>query len=219
MADENKDAKDLVRSGYDVISYEYRDDTGANNRGYRLWLERYLFPRLRVASDVLDLGCGNGVPAARILAERHRVVGVDFSRVMIERARRLVPSATFVESDMVSVTFPTDSFDAIISFFAIIHVPLAEQPSLFDRIASWLRPGGWFLATVGARAWTGTEENWKGAPMFWSHADGETYSHWLAERGLPVLEEEFIPEGDGGHLLVLARKDDPTARPGEPAAG
>lgn len=208
MGQETNDAKALVRSSYDRISYEYRDDTGAENRGYPLWLERHLLPRLRAGSEVLDLGCGNGIPVTRILAERHRVVGVDFSHTMIERARRLVPRASFVESDMVDATFPPNHFDAIVSFFAIIHVPLAEQPALFDRIASWLRPGGWLLATVGARAWTGTEENWHGAPMFWSHADSETYRGWFRDRGLTIVGEEFIPEGESGHLLVLARKGD-----------
>lgn len=202
------EARALVRSSYDRISYEYRDDTGAKYRGYPLWLERYLLPRLRARSDVLALECGNGVLATRILAERHQVVGVDFSSTMIERARRLVPSASFVESDMVAVDFPPGRFDAIVSFFAIIHVPLAEQPALFDRVSSWLRPGGWLLATVGATAWTGTEQNWHGAPMFWSHADSGTYRAWLRDRGMPIVDEEFIPEGDGGHLLVLARKDE-----------
>jgi SAM-dependent methyltransferase len=202
------EAKGLVRSSYDRISYDYRDDTGAKNPGYPLWLQRYLLPRLPAGSDVLDLGCGNGIPATRILAERHRVVGVDFSHTMIERARRLVPSATFIESDMVALDFPPNCFDAIVSFFALIHVPVAQQPALLDRVTSWLRPGGWLLATVGARAWTGTEDNWHGAPMFWSHADGDTYRAWVRDRGMAIVDEEFIPEGDSGHLLILARKDE-----------
>jgi hypothetical protein len=34
---------------------------------------------------------------------------------------------------------------------------------------------------------------------------GETYRQWLQEVGLDVIDERFVPEGDGGHELFLAR--------------
>jgi hypothetical protein len=58
---------------------------------------------------------------------------------------------------------PAGSLAAVVSFYAIIHLPVEEQPALFAHIYRWLRPGGYLLATVGHRAWTGTEEEWLGA--------------------------------------------------------
>ncbi|WP_432955678.1 hypothetical protein [Micromonospora haikouensis] len=91
---------------------------------------------------------------------------------------------------------------------ALIHLPLPEQPRLIGRIATWLRPGGWLLATVGDSAWTGTEDNWLGGPaaMWWSHADASTYRSWLREAGLLVTAEDFVPEGASGHALFWARR-------------
>nr|WP_229404716.1 hypothetical protein [Micromonospora sp. NBRC 110038] len=91
---------------------------------------------------------------------------------------------------------------------ALIHLPLPEQPRLIGRIFTWLRPGGWLLATVGDSAWTGTEENWLGGPaaMWWSQADASTYRSWLREAGLLVTAEEFVPEGTSGHALFWARR-------------
>ena len=155
---------------------------------------------------VLDLGCGCGVPATAILAERFAVTGVDISPVQIERAQRLVPAAQFLCQDIADSDFQAESFRAIVSFFAIIHVPVAEQPELFQKLRRWLRPGGYLLATVGTRAWIGTEEDWHGAPMYWSHADRETYLVWLADAGFEVLWTRFIPEGDSGHTLLLAKR-------------
>ena len=43
-------------------------------------------------------------------------------------------------------------------------------------------------------------------PMFWDHADTGTYLSWLAADGFAVQWSRFIPEGTGGHGLVLARK-------------
>jgi SAM-dependent methyltransferase len=127
---------------------------------------------------VLDLGCGCGVPLTRDLAGGgYAVTGVDLSAVQVERARRLVPAARFLHADATEVAFPASSFDAVVSLYALIHLPLDEQPPLLGRIGRWLRPGGWFLATTGYRAWTGTEDHWLGgdAPMWWSHADVATY--------------------------------------------
>jgi SAM-dependent methyltransferase len=96
------------------------------------------------------------------------------------------------------------SLDAVVSFYALIHVPLADQQALFPAIRSWLRPGGYLLAITGARHWTGTE-TYLGADMFWDHADTATYLHWLAAARLTPIWHRYIPEGDSGHSLILAR--------------
>lgn len=160
---------------------------------------------LHDGDQVLDLGCGCGVPATAILAERYAVTGVDISPVQIARAQQLVPRARFQCTDMATLEFPPQSFAAIVSFYAMIHLPLDEQPGIFKNIHLWLKPGGYLLATVGSGAWTGTEGDWLGAPMYWSHADGATYLTWLEETGFEVRWMRFVPEGRGGHTLVLAK--------------
>ena len=209
------DPKVMVRDGYDRVSYVYRDDAGhgpakdqpgqpGGRPDYEAWLAE-LMPLLHDGDPVLDLGCGCGVPATAILAERYAVTGIDLSPVQITRARQLVRAAEFQCADMSSVHFRAQSFAAILSFFAIIHVPVEEQPAIFQKIHSWLRPGGYLLATVGSTAWTGTENDWHGALMYWSHADKATHVAWLEELGLGILWTRFIPEGTGGHTLILAR--------------
>ncbi|MET9296701.1 class I SAM-dependent methyltransferase [Streptomyces sp. NPDC003077] len=200
-----EDPKDVVRRGYDAVSVRYDEAYGAETK-YRALLAD-LCRRIPAGGRVLDLGCGSGVPVARTLAAAgYRVTGVDISEVQIRRARERVPQAEFVHADATAATFEAASFDAVVSFFALIHIPLAEQPPLLRRIAGWLRPGGWFVATTGHGAWTGTEENWLGggAPMWWSHADAATNREWIERAGLVVEREEFVPEGDGGHALFWA---------------
>jgi SAM-dependent methyltransferase len=206
---DDREAKRLVRDGYDRVSHAYRaDDFGLEGTGYARWLEM-LSPRLFDGARILDLGCGCGVPVAKALAERHRVTGVDISPVQIERARRLVPGATFLCEDMTSLALEAASFDAVVALYAIIHVPLAEQADLFARIARWLAPGGWLIATVGHTAWTGTEKDWRGvsgATMYWSHADAATYRGWLAAAQLELVQEADQIDSHGGqHTIVLAR--------------
>ncbi|MEU0092935.1 class I SAM-dependent methyltransferase [Kribbella sp. NPDC006257] len=197
--------KDVVRRGYDALSARY-DEAYDGESKYGDWLTEIL-ARLGDGSQVLDLGCGSGVPVAATLSGAgHRVTGVDLSGVQVERARERVPAATFVQGDATKLVLPAASFDAVLSFYALIHIPVDEQRELLHRIADWLRPGGLFVATVGATAWTGAEENWLGgdAPMWWSHPDAATTRTWIEEAGLVVEREEFIPEGAGGHTLLWA---------------
>jgi SAM-dependent methyltransferase len=200
------DPKDIVRTGYDAVSYAVTPD-GEPDGDYGEWLAD-LAQRLPDGAHIADLGCGPGIPAARWLSRRgFDVLGVDLSPVQIRRARALVPHGRFMCADMTRLELVEGSFDAIVCLWAIIHVPLEEQPPLIDAIRRWLVPGGWLLLTVGWGAWTGTETDWcdvPGAPMYWSHADRDTYVRWLADSGFAIEWERFVPEGDGGHVLVLA---------------
>jgi SAM-dependent methyltransferase len=150
--------EDLVRAGYDALSHRYSGDDDSAEE-YGPWLAD-LQTHLPDRGDVLDIGCGCGLPVARCLAAAgHRVTGADISDVQIERARRLVPDATFIREDAAQLRFSLGSFDAIICLYALIDVPLDQQPRLLRSIAERLRPGGWLLATTGQDAWTGTQDN------------------------------------------------------------
>lgn len=200
---DNEAAKDLVRRGYDALSVRY-DEAFASETKYGPWLEE-LLARLTTPSRVLDLGCGSGVPVALTLADAgHQVTGVDLSEVQVRRARERVPAATFIQADATKLDLPADGFHAVVSFFALIHIPLDEQQELLRRIAAWLRPGGLFVATVGTTAWTGSEENWLDGkvPMWWSHADAHTTQTWLEAAGFAIDRQEFVPEGTAGHTLL-----------------
>ena len=202
---DNGDPKNLVRRSYDQISYAYRGDSISRDRGYFIWLDA-LTPLLQPGDTVLDLGCGCGIPVAQELAQRFQVTGVDLSEVQITRARQLVPQATFLCTDMTALRFPPGTFAAIVSFFAIIHLPVHEHRPLLERCVTWLQPGGYLMVTVGHQAWTGYKEAWYGAPMYWSHADEATYLTWLQEIGFTMLWTRFIPGGDSGYILVLGQR-------------
>ncbi len=203
--------RDLVRRGYDAISLAYRSDdeqaagsSAEDISRYAGWIAE-LAGLLRPGARVVDLGCGAGIPATRELAGYGlRVMGVDFSAVQLRRARRLVPAASLIQADMTALQLRPDSADAVVSFYALIHLPLTDQQALFPRIRGWLRPGGYFLAIVGASPWTGTKR-YLGADMFWDHAGTGTYLRWFQAARLTPLWHRHIPEGDSGHTLILAR--------------
>jgi SAM-dependent methyltransferase len=203
--------REIVRRGYDRISLAYRGDAGnahpssaEDTTRYAGWLAELtalLPPQARVA----DLGCGAGIPATRELVTRGlRVVGVDFSAVQLRRARQLVPGAQLVQADIADLHLQPGSLDAVVSFYALIHLPLYDQQAVLPRISRWLRPGGFLLAIVGAEQWTGNE-HYLGADMFWDHTDTGTYLRWLQVAQLQPRWHRYIPEGNSGHTLILAQ--------------
>lgn len=99
----NTDPKEIVTTGYNKVSYAYREaHYDIANSQYKEWLAQ-LTSKLNKGDRVLDLGCGCGVPVACILAGHFAVTGVDISPVQIERARGLGLNAEFVCADMVEL--------------------------------------------------------------------------------------------------------------------
>jgi len=94
---------------------------------------------------VLDAGCGPGLVSAALLAAGFRVVGVDLSREMIERARARCaahgPRAEFSQGSIFDREAEAlGPFDGALSRYVLHHVldPLA----FVSRQVELLRPGG-----------------------------------------------------------------------------
>jgi 2-polyprenyl-3-methyl-5-hydroxy-6-metoxy-1,4-benzoquinol methylase len=197
----------IVRVGYDSASLLYRGDDEFPEP-YADWIAR-LKEIAPPGAQLLDLGCGCGVPVARELAlYGTSVTGVDISDVQIARACRLVPNGSFLLADMAEVSFAPTSFDAVCSFYALIHLPHDEQRRVIERIGQWLKPGGVFMATLGHTAWTGEDSRWLGgdAAMWWSHPGEATYRSWIESAGMSVRAQLFVPEGSSGHTLFVANR-------------
>jgi hypothetical protein len=103
-----------------------------------------------------------------------------------------------VVADMASVEFPPGSFDLATAFYSIIHVPRVEHSALFNQIASWLRPGGVFVATLGGSMSETTANDWLGVSMYWSHFDPATTTELVEQAGLDILTTSLDTEIEDG---------------------
>ena len=207
----NPSFKRVVEAGYDRVAKAYLSSKDAEDPATLAALEE-LTRQLPPDAAVLDLGCGAGVPVTRWLAQRFAVTGVDLSAKQLEMARRLVPAARLLKADMTDLSFAPETFDAVVALHSIIHAPRAEHSALLGNIHSWLKPGGGFLATWALGEWEGEESDWEGwgAPMRWSHHDGETSLELLRGAGFAIERAEARTttgaRGVESWLWVLARK-------------
>lgn len=200
----------LVAAGYDAVADAYaalEDDSSPWPR--ERWVAD-LVARLPAGAVVLDLGCGSGVPVARGLVEAgFDVTGVDVSAEQVRRARSTVPEATFRVADMRVLSLSEARFDAVVSLYAIEHVPRAEHAEIYRKIRHWLRPGGLLLLATEDADVEEAVGAWLGAPMFFSAAPAAETRRLVRAAGFDELEANAETQVEQGraipYLWLLAR--------------
>ena len=81
------DPKAIIESGYDAMAARYLATFGEGVRDDpRVRFVGELAAHLVDGARVLELGCGAGVPATALLAQRFDVVGVDISAAQLALA-------------------------------------------------------------------------------------------------------------------------------------
>ena len=201
------DPRSIVSAGYDHAGGAYAGARPSEPEAPDL-LSR-LLADLPAPAKVLDAGCGAGVPVARLLAARCEVVGIDISPVQVALARKNVPEATFQVGEISALDLDDGGFDAVVCYYAIIHVPRQHHATVLTGFRRVLVPGGLLLVCMGNRDLPGSiEDDFFGAPMYWSHFDGAANVAMIERAGFEVLGDEEAPDplGDGSHLFVLARR-------------
>jgi cyclopropane fatty-acyl-phospholipid synthase-like methyltransferase len=184
---------DMVEAGYDAMADRYLDQVGRTVGDPRIRFLDDLQGRLSDGSAVVDLGCGAGVPCTQALAERHSVVGVDVSSAQLRLAAEYVPAAEFRKVDFTDLDLPAASLDAVTAFYSMTHVSRVDHAGLFQRIAGWLKPGGYFLLTLSARGETdGVQEGFIGVPMYVSSYGPPTNREMLQAAGFEVIVDEIV---------------------------
>lgn len=134
-----------TRKDYDLIAEEF-----SKTREYapedRMAL---LFKYIKSGDRVLDLGCGNGRFYEALRDKKINYLGADYSKKMIEIAKRRYPEADFRVIDALDLSFPENYFDVIFSFAVVHHIPSEELRLKFlTEAKKVLKPGGCLILTV-----------------------------------------------------------------------
>jgi SAM-dependent methyltransferase len=191
------DGPKVVRAGYDLLGERYHDWSHAGS--VRLRYVDAILGRLDPGSTVVDLGCGPGDPATRLLSERHNVLGVDISAGQLAIARRLAPRASFVQADLTRFALQLGSVDAAVSFYATGHLPRAAHAPFYAEVARWLRPGGLLVTSAPLLAGDDDDE-WLGVPMFFGGIGAEATVAAVEAAGLVVESADEVDEQVDGQV-------------------
>lgn len=199
--------KERLKASYDAIASTYNEWTIPHSQQRMKYLGKAL-DYLNVQANpeksptFLELGCGCGLPVTKKLLEIHpsaKVIANDLSTTQISIAKENLISGPedevaqrlgLIAGDMSALTFPNESLDLVVAFYSIIHLPRAEQTALLERIAQWLKPGGYLVVNFSAEEMESAvmdkwleDKDW----MFWSGWGQAKTLETMKEAGLEVL--------------------------------
>jgi SAM-dependent methyltransferase len=99
--------------------------------------------------DVLEIGPGYGVTTRWLLEHGGRLTALEVDPALATRLRRTLGDRVDVRTgDGADLPFPGASFDTVVCFTMLHHMPSPElQDRLFVEAARVLRPGGTFAGT------------------------------------------------------------------------
>ena len=130
-----------VRSMFDRIAPVYDGMNRVMTAGLdRRWRRAAAEAVVRPGDKVLDSCCGTGDLAIAAAEAGGKVTGIDFSKPMLERARRKAPELEWVEGDALALPFADGSFDAATVGFGVRN--LSELDRGLRELRRVLRPGG-----------------------------------------------------------------------------
>jgi phosphatidylethanolamine/phosphatidyl-N-methylethanolamine N-methyltransferase len=172
----------------------------------------------RIGGHVLEVGVGTGM-CLPLYSKRCQISGVDLSEPMLRKARERVTELglTNVEGlwvmDAERLSFPDNSFDAVVAQHVISTVPNPE--AALDELARVLKPGGEIIliSRVGADAgmrrsfehWfqpAARKLGWRSEFLF------ERYSRWTANNpGMHLLERRAVPPFGHFNLIRFGKED------------
>lgn len=100
---------------------------------------------------VLDLGCGSGINTQTLRKSGADVSGIDFSREMIETARKEFPDIDFRVGSALELPYRDNEFDIVVAFLVMEHIK--ELSKAFAEVFRVLKPGGVFVFSTGNPLW------------------------------------------------------------------
>ena len=134
QADDVRGLFDRIAPIYDVMNRVMT--AGLDRRWRKLAVKQVVWPGDRV----LDACCGTGDLALEAERRGGRVVGLDFSERMLERARRQSGTIEWVQGDALARPFAEGEFDAATVGFGVRN--LDDLESGLRELGRVLRPGG-----------------------------------------------------------------------------
>jgi predicted TPR repeat methyltransferase len=150
---------------------------------------------------VLELGCGTGLFAERVIDRSGDYLGLDISPAAIAIARERVPRGEFRAADIIVEDLQQCAYDIVVAIDTLAYV--REQPTVASKIYGALSPGGVAIFT-SVNPFVFKRLSWVTAP-----GEGQ-YRHWLSRRDYRELlssagmcvrtAETFFPLGDRGVL-------------------
>lgn len=139
-----KTPSELASEFYDIIIDSHHEEFNYEFLQYKEWLD-LLSSKLKKGDAILDLGCGNGRAVKYFVDNGFQGIGIDISDKMLDLARKHIPKGKFLKREFSKLDFKPNSIDAVISFFALNHIPKSQFKDVMNSCKNILKKNGFLL--------------------------------------------------------------------------
>ncbi|MBB5190842.1 putative TPR repeat methyltransferase [Silvimonas terrae] len=140
---------DYVKNTFDGFAHNFDHILGRLRYAGPTWLATWLQTRYRPATSlsVADLGCGTGLAGELLAPYAHRLIGVDLSRAMLDKAAERQVYAELHEADVHDFLAKHEAgFDLLVCLDTLIYVGVLAP--FFEEAFTALKPGGHLVFTT-----------------------------------------------------------------------
>lgn len=123
------------------------DDTPTIHQLYNYSISRKYIRNKKV----LDVGCWTGILETLAVDESKEMVGIDPNSNAINHAQKRVPKATFFIANAARLPFRSKSFDVVLLFEVLEHVPKNSEIAVLKEICRVLKTGGYLVVSTPNR--------------------------------------------------------------------
>jgi ubiquinone/menaquinone biosynthesis C-methylase UbiE len=205
---ENADSianENIVRNAYNIIAKQYDSERGRFQNNLQLDLFLKYLPKN--SKTILDAGCGSGRVMRIIQEYGFSVVGIDFSKEMLNLSRANTSDSELLEMDMSNLGFKDAVFDGIVVMYSIMHLPKIKHALIFEDFHRILRTSGCILVSLGIGELEIVEEYKPfGVLNYWSNADPNLSLATMKGGGFEILFDKVLEQGGERFYWIIARK-------------
>lgn len=130
----------------------------ADNPLHQRLLKPYIEARSWIRGDLLEVGCGEGRGIAEMLPHIDTYSAIDKITSAIQALQARFPSARLVAGNLPPLPYPDASFDSVVSFQVIEHIP--DDALFLKEIHRVMRPGAVALITTPNRPMSLSRNPW-----------------------------------------------------------
>ncbi|WP_420139455.1 class I SAM-dependent methyltransferase [Sphingomonas sp.] len=169
------------------------------------WIDRFcaLIP---AGATILDIGCGSGVPIARMLVERgYDVTGVDGSATMLALFRANLPGVAAQRMDMRQLALG-QRFAGLLAWDSFFHLSPEDQRGMFARFRAHAAPGAPLMFTSGGAEGSAIGDL-AGDPLYHGSLGPAEYRERLNAAGFDLVDH-VVNDPASDRTVWLARQRD-----------
>ena len=128
------------------MRYQAVIDTTNKNNSHTLTIDLIREAASGECWDILDVGCSAGYLGEYLVAQGHRVTGIDITQEAVDTAQKFLTDAYCMKVEEYFDMYPNSRFDVIIFGDVLEHVTNAEE--VLRMSATALKPNGRVIASI-----------------------------------------------------------------------